>query len=72
MEGYNQYQDVEFCRKYLGCCGTCITREETKNICLATEGEYTDMVTANDFTCENYFPCRTANLLLEQRNELED
>lgn len=74
MKGYIQYRDVKFCKKYLGCCGTCITRNEQENICLATDGDYTNMVTENDFTCDFYMPCELADKLsnADEYVEIED
>lgn len=69
MKEYNQYRDIEFCDKYKGCCGTCLTRDEHNNICQSTDGEFSDLYTENSCTCASYIPCELAHKMLEREQE---
>jgi hypothetical protein len=63
-----QYEDITFCQRYKGCCGTCLARNEEKEICLGN-CDYAETKTQNDFSCDAYVPCELANKLIEEDNE---
>ena len=63
-----QYDDITFCQTYAGKCGTCLARNTDKKICLGN-CEYANTHTDDDFSCEEYTPCRLADKLLVEEEE---
>ena len=67
----SQYDDMEFCQEYKGCCGTCLARDTEAKMCLGN-CDYATSYTKDDFTCEAYVPCRMADEMLERDREEEN